>query len=101
MTSQEARVLAGIPPKYIFTIQLTEPSDSIEIQSYILSSGDYRSDYFLAFKDNKLIYWGYPHEFARVDDPYINEIGEKGVIRLKEMKPEQKSFWKKPWCPYS
>jgi hypothetical protein len=89
MTSEQTRTVIGIPPQYFFFVELTEPWSEIEVHSHILHSSDYYSDFFLAFKDNRLIYWGYPHEFARAQDPYINKIGEKAVNRLQQVKSEQ------------
>lgn len=57
----------------------SEPTAKMLIHVYILSVGDYKSDYFLAFRNDRLVYWGYPHEFARSSDPYLNEIGKVAV----------------------
>lgn len=67
-------------PKNEFTILLhSDPTAKLLIHVYILSVGDYKSDYFLAFRNDRLVYWGYPHEFARSSDPYLNEIGKVAV----------------------
>jgi hypothetical protein len=78
MTVEEARASLPLPAKSEFPIQVNAGGD-VRVCTYILSSGDYHSNYFLAFRDNKLLIWGYPHEFARSADPLINEIGEKAV----------------------
>ncbi len=72
--------IAPVAPRQELTI--TVPSDAkanYKIHVYVLSMGDYKSNYFLAFRNDKLIYWGYPHEFARSSDTYINEIGKEAV----------------------
>ena len=56
--------------------------------TYNLISGDYVSDYFLVFLDNNLVYWGYPHEFARHDDPKINKLGWIAVEKVYEQREE-------------
>ena len=83
MTIIESQRLTKISPKFTFAFDTIE--GAIEVHSYILSSGDYGSNYFLAYKNNRLIYWGYPHEFARSKDPLLNEIGEKAVGKLEQM----------------
>jgi hypothetical protein len=38
----------------------------------------YKNQYYLyAFKDNILIFWGYPYTFTRHNDPVIQAIGEE------------------------
>jgi hypothetical protein len=78
MTMEEAKASLPLPPKNEFPV---ETGDTIQTQicTYVISSGNYSSNYFLAFRDNKLFFWGYPHEFARSADPLINEIGEKAA----------------------
>jgi hypothetical protein len=36
---------------------------------------------FFAFVDNQLYYWGYPYEFNRHGDPFVNEIGMRAFTR--------------------
>lgn len=51
---------------------------------YRLSSGQYYSDYFLSYDENdKLIFWGYPHEYTRRKNSYINSLGKKSLAALK------------------
>ncbi len=50
--------------------------------SYRFVQGDQLVNYMLVFLDDKLVYWGYPHEFARHPDPKINKLGEIAVIEL-------------------
>jgi hypothetical protein len=82
MTSEQTRLVVKTPPKHQFILHDVNPPDIIEVQTYILSKGVYFSYYFLAFQNNKLIYWGYPHEFARIENPLINDIGRKAVREL-------------------
>lgn len=79
MNPDEPPKVMGIPPREIFQWSLAGNGESIIIQSYLLSHGDYRSTYFLAYKNGALIFWGYPHEFARSPDSLIREIG-RGVL---------------------
>jgi hypothetical protein len=79
MTTTEANAALPLPPRSTFAVEMNDSSIKVQVCTYRLSSGDYSSDYFLAFRDEKLVYWGYPHEFARSTDPTINEIGEKAV----------------------
>ena len=85
MTVEESQVVLSVSPKYTFSLDIAEGNETIEVQSYILSSGDYTSNYFLAYRNNRLIYWGYPHEFARSKDSLLNEIGRSAVIMLEKL----------------
>lgn len=70
-------------------MSITIPSDAKSVYAihvYVLSMGDYKSSYFLAFRNDKLVYWGYPHEFARSSDHYINEIGKIAVDEYEKIK---------------
>ena len=91
MSVQEANGSLPLPPEYILSIDMDDSSTNIQVDTYILSSGSYSSDYFLAFRNNQLLYWGYPHEFARSVDPLINEIGRKAVVMLSEKIAERKA----------
>ena len=82
MTVVDAQQVTTTSPKYIFVLDFSEDDEIIEVHSYILNTGNYTSDYFLAYRNNRLIYWGYPHEFARSKDPLLNKIGQKAVSRL-------------------
>ena len=86
MTVEESQKVANISPKYIFYLGTIEGDGTIEVHSYILTSGNYKSNYFLAYRNGQLIYWGYPHEFARSKNPLLNEIGRKAVNRLEQLK---------------
>ena len=85
MTVEETLAVTNIYPEYKIILNSIITPDEIEVHSYILSSGDYTSRYFLAFRNKKLFFWGYPHEFAREKDPFIKEIGQKAVIKLNEL----------------
>tara|TARA_B100000315_G_C14283374_1_gene454046 strand:+ start:126 stop:536 length:411 start_codon:yes stop_codon:yes gene_type:complete len=87
MTVEETLDITSISPTYQFILDDINTPDEIEVHSYILSSGDYKSNYFLVFRNKKLFYWGYPHEFARKQDPFLNEIGKKAINRLDELEP--------------
>lgn len=79
MTMAESRQVTGMAPTKTAVL---DSAKGIEVHSYIISSGDYHSTYFLAFEKNSLLYWGYPHEFARSTDPHLNEIGRRAVRKL-------------------
>ncbi|UCE73013.1 MAG: tetratricopeptide repeat protein, partial [Methanomassiliicoccales archaeon] len=98
MTVQESQMVTNISPKYTFSLDTIEGDGPIEVHSYILTSGDYRSNYFLVYRDGQLMYWGYPHEFARSKDPLLKEIGRKAVKRLEQLELSgvaPQKVWKK------
>lgn len=80
MTMAESRQVTGMAPTK--TVML-DPAKGIEVHSYMISSGDYHSTYFLAFQQDRLLYWGYPHEFARSKDPRLNAIGREALSKLQ------------------
>ena len=86
MTIEESQKVTTVSPKYTIPLGTIEGNGTIEVHSYILTSGNYKSNYFLAYRSARLIYWGYPHEFARSKDPLLNEIGQKAVSRLEQLK---------------
>lgn len=66
MSPDKSRKVMGVPARCVFQWSLTGTGDSIIVQSYLLRSPGCRSStYFLAYKNKSLIFWGYPHEFAR------------------------------------
>jgi hypothetical protein len=71
------------PPRYEFSF------DFVLIDAYTVVSGDYSSHYILAFLKDSLVYWGYPHEFARSKDAFINFVGEQAVARLEQLEYEE------------
>jgi hypothetical protein len=89
MTMEEAKTTLPLPPKNEFSVETSNSSIQMQVCTYILSSGNYSSNYFLAFQDNKLLFWGYPHEFARSTDSLINEIGEKAVAMQTKLDAQQ------------
>lgn len=85
MTVEESQKATGVSPKYIIPLDTIEGNGTVEVHSYILSSGNYKSNYFLAYRNGGLMYWGYPHEFARSKDQLLNEIGQKAVSRIAQL----------------
>ncbi|UCB49823.1 MAG: hypothetical protein JSW56_02700 [Deltaproteobacteria bacterium] len=81
MTPDEPPAVMGVLPKKVFQWSMTTTEDSIIVQSYVLASGEYWSTYFLAYRNDGLIFWGYPQEFARSSDPVIREIGKEALRR--------------------
>lgn len=79
MTVEESQKVTNKSPKHTFFLDGLEGNDTIEVHAYILFSGAYGSNYFLVYRNKRLIYWGYPHEFARSKDPVLNEIGRKAA----------------------
>ena len=72
MNPNEPPALMKVDPKKVFQWTMPETGDSVVVQSYLLRSGDYHSTYFIAYRNDSLIFWGYPHQFARSSDPVIN-----------------------------
>lgn len=80
MSSDEPPRVMGVHPIKVYDWSLAETGDRIIVQSYVLKvAGDSGSTYFLAFKNGSLIFWGYPHEFARSSDPFIRKIGKEAL----------------------
>ncbi len=85
MTTED--ILKDATPAQKFTIASTaSPNAKIIFFVFDYPTGRFFGDYFLAFKDNQLLFWGFPHEFARSSDTYINELGKAALkehLRLK------------------
>jgi len=80
MSPDEPPKIMGVHPREVFEWSLEETGDAIIVQSYAFSSGGApSSNYFLAYKNGVLIFWGYPHEFARSSDRRIREIGKSAL----------------------
>jgi hypothetical protein len=69
-------------PRYSFSMSIN--GEPYRVDSYVLNVGGYRSDYFLAYESGMLMFWGYPHEFARSKNETINQLGKKGVGELRK-----------------
>ncbi|MBX7153537.1 MAG: hypothetical protein U0Y96_14485 [Candidatus Kapaibacterium sp.] len=64
---------------------LVNASKNLEVQVFQIVVGNYKADYFAAYKGGKLLYWGYPYEFARHNNPEIVEMGAWAVDELKRL----------------
>jgi hypothetical protein len=94
MSSAEAQSVLLSSPRHEITLDEVGDSGPILVDDFLLVSGDYSSRYLLAFSDGRLLYWGYPHEFARSRDPLVNAIGEQAVSRLKELDEAELQAWR-------
>jgi hypothetical protein len=79
MGPDEPPRVMGVAPKKVFQWSMATTGDSIIVQSYLLATGEYGATYFLAYRNNSLIFWGYPQEFARSSDPLVREIGKAAL----------------------
>lgn len=68
----------GIIPKY-----LKKSSFGTEtVLEYTLFTGvNYSSSYLLYFQEDSLLFWGFPHDFAKADDTQLNLIHKKLFIQ--------------------
>jgi len=44
-------------------------------------------DYFVAYEDKRVLFWGHPYEFNRHENPLINEIGLKAMEEYNKVRP--------------
>jgi hypothetical protein len=71
----------GYTEDAVFKVVGIKPNCTVEVNSskklnlgiYNLSATNYYGSYFLLYAKGRLIYWGYPHEYARHQDGDINE----------------------------
>lgn len=42
-----------------------------------IQGADTEEIYYYAFRDGKLLYWGYPYQFSRSENTVIRDIGEE------------------------
>ncbi len=69
-------------------LQFSLPSDTskkIDVLVYKLPVSEDDNTYLATFSNNKIIFWGYPHEFARSNNQLFNEIGRKAVEEYKKL----------------
>ena len=83
MTRQEARATLGIEPKAAIDL-----GDSVTVDVYDLSNGGYNAPYYVSYKEGKVLYWGYPHEYAREKDPLLNRVAKETTERLNVAKAQ-------------
>ena len=88
MSVVESKSVLPRLPRYEFSLDSIHEDEPVLIDAYYVVSGDYAAQYILAFSKDRLLYWGYPHEFARSKDAFINAIGEQAVTRLKQLEYE-------------
>jgi tetratricopeptide (TPR) repeat protein len=79
MAPDEPPRVMGVPPNQVFQWSMATTGDPIIVQSYVLATGEYWSTYFLAYRNDALIFWGYPQEFAKSSDPLLREIGKRVI----------------------
>lgn len=85
MSPTEPPKVMGVVPDEVFEWSLVESEDWIIVQAYMFRvGGGPGSIYFLAYKNGSLIFWGYPHEFARSSKKIIREIGRGALIRCEK-----------------
>ncbi|MDA3813041.1 MAG: hypothetical protein PF570_02185 [Candidatus Cloacimonetes bacterium] len=67
--------------------------DQLEIHSIIIDPDKFKARYLLLFRNSKLEYWGFPHEFARHSDPLYNAVSEYAITLIfKEEKLEEQKL---------
>lgn len=82
MSPATSRTAMGAYPREVLEWSLAETGDTIIVQVYTFNAGGGPpSNYFLAYKNRSLIFWGYPHEFAKSSDPLIRRIGKDALSR--------------------
>jgi hypothetical protein len=89
MSIAESKSVLPQLPQYEFSLDSIHEDEPVLVDAYYVVSGDYVAQYILAFSKDRLLYWGYPHEFARSKDAFINTIGEQAVIKLKQLEYEE------------
>jgi len=80
MTVEQVLKVVSKGPVDVYDITIpSEPSTKYHVQLFDLKHGGVNGEYYLVYKDDALMYWGYPHEFNRYPDPVYNEIGQSVV----------------------
>lgn len=86
MSAMEVDVLIRKQSKEQLSFQLDSGEGAVQVDVYRMSEGaSDDSYYFIGFVNGKLVYWGYPHEFARIGDSTVNEIGKKAVDQMRTL----------------
>jgi len=88
MTVEHVSTLFSEHEKTLFNIEVDSKIDKpFLIVAYKRGFYPNYYDYFVAYEDNKVIFWGYPYEFNRHENPLINEIGLKALEEYNEVNP--------------
>ena len=89
MTIEEVKSVSEIDPEYELTFNKPELGDiDYKVLVYELSSGAHKSDYLYIFEKNKLLFWGYPQEFAKSNSQLYNKIGKLAVEEIERREPK-------------
>ena len=75
MTPAEAHAALAAEPLTHFDV--SESLRGIGVDVYNMSRGDGYDTYYLMYEWGELIYWGYPHEFARNKNRLIQMAGKQ------------------------
>jgi len=83
----ESIIPKNYKPKKRFTVTFPEPQNTIvEILVDDIYMGRIANDYCGACQNDKLFFWGYPNKFARLYNPYINQVGKAAVAEYLKIK---------------
>jgi hypothetical protein len=79
----------GFDPAANFAVAPSDGPLTVDVFQHV--NGNYVSDYFLLYENDNLLYWGYPHEYAKHSDPKIQKAGRSAVIHWNEIKKGKKT----------
>lgn len=65
----------------IFKNLISRRTSSIQ---FIPFSYDYQHYFAFAFKNNSLLFWGFPDEFCKSDDINLNKLGDRITAKILE-----------------
>ena len=74
MSQNESRAHVG-KAKKVFTVSTSVDKKEYQVELHYLKIAQESADYYLAYHEDKLVFWGYLHEFARSEKPEINDLG--------------------------
>lgn len=75
---QAGAVLAVVAKGPQDSYEITLPSDTtmrFHVMVFRMHVGNSKGDYYAAFRNDSLFYWGYPYEWNRHPDSIIREVG--------------------------
>jgi hypothetical protein len=56
---------------------------NVKIKVFKKTESEIGYTFFVTFIDDMLYYWGFPYEYARHNEPLINEIGRKALSKYE------------------
>ncbi len=100
MKLREVEYMINNEPEFIIDSDSLIIKNNLEMRIYKIDPGLYHTRYFILFNNGKLIFWGFPYEYARHNNKLYNDFiqiaidlvsdKDEKIAKAKEMKYQKK-----------